>query len=450
MARYQKRESLIATSLTAGWKFSAMVAAGSLLLTWVFIPILSILHPILRLFIPALQQLGFLFTLIFGVIALIKFLIEFSKRKNLNTFVYESKKEKIEPKLVIDSEGVKSFTSDFLKGLSTKSFNFLCESYFIQRGIKTTLDNSIRHGEVYLKLQENDSDTTTAIAICEVGYSGIGIVDVAKLYKTMKSENIRRGYYITTGSFSQAAIDFVTDVKIRLIDGEELLLMINALSELSKKQMLLAASKVELHTQKSEKTSQAQSKAKSVGKEQGREAAAKWSIDLLNALEWKRFEELCAAYFTEVGVKNELTSLGADGGVDIRLYENNSATPTCLVQCKSYSKLVGVKLIREFIGVMHLEKVNKGTFITTSKFNDAAVSAASENNITLIDGVALINLIRSLPSEVQDRLLEYATSGDFSTPTCVKCGLKMVRRKTKQKDFWGCANFPRCRMRLWI
>ena len=41
-----------------------------------------------------------------------------------------------------------------------------------------------------------------------------------------------------------------------------------------------------------------------------------WSLDLLNKLEWKRFEEVVCEYYMLMGYRSEVTRLGADGGVD--------------------------------------------------------------------------------------------------------------------------------------
>ena len=43
-----------------------------------------------------------------------------------------------------------------------------------------------------------------------------------------------------------------------------------------------------------------------------------WSIELLQKIEWKLFEDLSAAYYQEKGIRAELTKLGADGGIDIK------------------------------------------------------------------------------------------------------------------------------------
>jgi hypothetical protein len=52
--------------------------------------------------------------------------------------------------------------------------------------------------------------------------------------------------------------------------------------------------------------------------------------------------------------------------------------------------------------------------------------------------------------EQQRALLERVDEGGYWRPTCASCGQKMVSRSPRKggKDFWGCADFPRCRSTL--
>ncbi|MGB8857191.1 MAG: topoisomerase DNA-binding C4 zinc finger domain-containing protein [Burkholderiales bacterium] len=43
-----------------------------------------------------------------------------------------------------------------------------------------------------------------------------------------------------------------------------------------------------------------------------------------------------------------------------------------------------------------------------------------------------------------------ATEGEYSTPSCPSCGIKMLIRSGRQGNFWGCKNFPRCRQILHV
>ena len=65
------------------------------------------------------------------------------------------------------------------------------------------------------------------------------------------------------------------------------------------------------------------------------------------------------------------------------------------------------------------------------------------------DGVPfkLTSKITALVPEKALSLLKFATQGDFLTPTCPSCSIKMISRKsTKEgRNFWGCRNYPHCK-----
>jgi restriction system protein len=176
-----------------------------------------------------------------------------------------------------------------------------------------------------------------------------------------------------------------------------------------------------------------------------------WSLDLIRTIEWKRFEDLCQQFYEIKGIRSETTPLGPDGGIDIRLYQDDSGKATSVVQCKAWGeRFVGVKPVRELLGVMTHEKIEKAFFMTSGRFSEEAKEVAKGNRITLIDGQMLMMMIQRLPAESQRTLLNFAIEGDYTTPTCPSCGIKMkiVPGKTGKPDFWGCRNFPKCRQIL--
>ena len=175
----------------------------------------------------------------------------------------------------------------------------------------------------------------------------------------------------------------------------------------------------------------------------------RWSRGFLESVEWKRFEDLAAEFYREKGISCETTTLGADGGIDLKLYQDDSGKPTALVQCKAWGqRKVGVKAIRELRGVMASAGIEKGFFITAGSFSDEAKKFAKENHITLIDTTLLLMMINRLSREAQYRLLKFTAEGDYTTPTCPSCGIKMVRRDSRRGIFWGCRHYPRCKQTL--
>ena len=179
--------------------------------------------------------------------------------------------------------------------------------------------------------------------------------------------------------------------------------------------------------------------------------AEKWSLELLRAIDWKRFEEVCAEYFRVCGFHATTNSRGPDGGVDVVLYAPGDHSKLVnVVQCKQWKRAVGPKALRELLGVMTDRKVTRGIFVTSSTFNDEARRIATENRIQLLEGADFLRRILERSPEDQQRLLKVATQGDYLTPTCPSCGIKLLKRENKktQSSFWGCVNYPRCRYTL--
>lgn len=172
-----------------------------------------------------------------------------------------------------------------------------------------------------------------------------------------------------------------------------------------------------------------------------------WSIDVLHRIEWKRFEDLCCAFYVEKGIRARTTALGPDGGVDVHLFQDDAdpAKATAIVQCKAHNSRIGVKPIRELRGAMAHEKVDKAFFMAPGGFTDEARAFAAEHRITLLDAKLFYAMIVRLPVESRQRLLALATGGDWTTPSCPSCGKKLIARNSKRGPFWGCQSYPRCR-----
>jgi restriction system protein len=174
------------------------------------------------------------------------------------------------------------------------------------------------------------------------------------------------------------------------------------------------------------------------------------TLSLIQDIEWKNFENLCCAYFIERGFDARKTQVGADGGVDIEVYKKGISKLLVIVQCKAYHSNVGVKDIREFYGVLAASEAINGIFLTTSNYTADALTFAKGKSpqLQLSSGERFVSLIKKLPNDAQDRLLKVAVHGDYRTPTCVKCDVKMVKRQGKRGSFFGCQNFPRCRVTM--
>lgn len=171
-----------------------------------------------------------------------------------------------------------------------------------------------------------------------------------------------------------------------------------------------------------------------------------WSYAVLRRMEWKRLEYLAADYYRVLGFRAETLRCGADGGIDIKLYRGDTHQPVSIVQCKAWTRRpVGVKPVRELLGVMTQQRVATDVFVTTSAYTSDAIEFARGNKIALVDGIQFLDKLQALPEESRAELLRVATEGDWTTPSCPSCGTKMIMRQGGTKPFWGCASFPRCR-----
>lgn len=102
----------------------------------------------------------------------------------------------------------------------------------------------------------------------------------------------------------------------------------------------------------------------------------------LEEISWREFEELCYLYYKAKGYKPRRTSEGADGGVDLIIFNRHHNTEVA-VQIKHYKKgkQIDVKLIRE----LDSAKKNHGCFlaemITSSRFTNPALAEADRRHI---------------------------------------------------------------------
>ncbi len=178
---------------------------------------------------------------------------------------------------------------------------------------------------------------------------------------------------------------------------------------------------------------------------------ARWSADVFARIEWRRFEAVVEALFAQAGFQTRSQSHGADGGVDIWLHSRHAEGPVSVVQCKHWQgRPVGVKELREFLGVMTAHRLERGTYATSSRFTEEAQGFARANRIHTLDGQGLLKLIDQRSTEEQARLLVIAFEGEYWRPTCASCGIKLVERKPRSggRPFWGCRNYPRCKSTL--
>lgn len=109
----------------------------------------------------------------------------------------------------------------------------------------------------------------------------------------------------------------------------------------------------------------------------------------------RQFEHIVERLYYKMGYQTELTPAQKDGGRDVIIKKTQPGnSERSLIECKQYSKPVGVEIVRALLGVVSHEKVNKGILVTTNKFTKGAINLANENpRLELISGDSLIPLL---------------------------------------------------------
>ena len=112
--------------------------------------------------------------------------------------------------------------------------------------------------------------------------------------------------------------------------------------------------------------------------------------DKLYEMHPRKFEELIASIFKDLGFDVELTKATRDGGRDIIASIRTAATNfLAYVECKRYSadNKIDVGIIRDVAGVQYIDKPSKSIIVTTSFFTKDAKEIAKkiENQLDLKD-----------------------------------------------------------------
>lgn len=167
-------------------------------------------------------------------------------------------------------------------------------------------------------------------------------------------------------------------------------------------------------------------------------------VDPIKNMSWQEFEMLISEFFRKQGYSvAENNGAGPDGGVDLRIKRDNK---TILVQCKHWKTFkVGVNIVREQLGIKTAEGADGVIIVTSGLFTDEAINFANQQNISLLNGSDLNEIISRRKEEMPANLANPA-----SAKICPLCSSPMVERTAKKganagSKFWGCTQYPKCK-----
>jgi hypothetical protein len=133
--------------------------------------------------------------------------------------------------------------------------------------------------------------------------------------------------------------------------------------------------------------------------------------DDMKRIGWRQFEELLDAIFKNQGFRTELGPGRNDGGIDLRLYQNDAIPElVSLVQAKRYATApIQLEAVAALFGVAVAERAESGMFVTTSRFQPKARSFALGTEkridvptITLVDGQRVAEWCGAIARDLSD------------------------------------------------
>ncbi len=176
---------------------------------------------------------------------------------------------------------------------------------------------------------------------------------------------------------------------------------------------------------------------------------AMFPSDLPAKLEWKRFEELVAAYYSKTGVVAVRTKTGPTSSVHIKISWKGEPRPFACVQCLAHpAGLVDAKPVQALFDVLTADDIRRGYVVTTGKFNVAARDFAEEKHITLLSGDIFLEKLNALPDPARAELIQEFSMGDYTTPSCPKCDVKMAY-SADAPPVWRCKSHPDLEIAVW-
>ncbi|MCK9908981.1 restriction endonuclease [Microbacteriaceae bacterium K1510] len=132
----------------------------------------------------------------------------------------------------------------------------------------------------------------------------------------------------------------------------------------------------------------------------------------------RKYEELVASVFENLGYWSEVTCYSGDGGIDVILGAPDGGKIG--IQVKRYKDSIKVSQIRELLGAMVLNGFVKGVFITTSEFQSGAYRTVEEARklglyIDLVDNNSFLQCL-NINHRPQYESLEHWESAHGSIP----------------------------------
>lgn len=131
------------------------------------------------------------------------------------------------------------FTAALLRGLEFRRFRDLVAAYYGKTGAVATAVDAGPDDVVHVQISWKGEARPFACVRCLSPVSGpIPAAPLEQLAAVLAVEEIRRGYVVTSGSFSSAARDFAEEKSLTILSGELLAEKLNALPDAARSELM--------------------------------------------------------------------------------------------------------------------------------------------------------------------------------------------------------------------
>lgn len=137
-----------------------------------------------------------------------------------------------------------------------------------------------------------------------------------------------------------------------------------------------------------------------------------FTLDELNKLDAKKFEELVAAYYSKTGVVAERTKTGPESPVHIKIAWKGEPRPFAYVQCLAQpGATIDPKPLQALVAVLEKDNIRRGYIVTSGKFNAIARDFAEQKHLTLLPSDIFLEKLNALPSAARTEIMQSIANG---------------------------------------
>jgi len=165
----------------------------------------------------------------------------------------------------------------------------------------------------------------------------------------------------------------------------------------------------------------------------------------LDRIEWRVFDELVRNYLNTQGWVAKRVSVDGHGTTRSLLWKRNEARPSAYLCCMpAVGAMLSIDHVRQIELVLEEESLPEGFIVTTGDFTSEARNyTLRKRHVELVSGDALMTLLRNLPRKQHSTIVSQTLSGNYDTPSCPSCEIKMVLQDGPQPR-WLCPQQPGC------